>query len=342
MGIDEQMEQVTLDHGSGGLAARELVRRVFLARLDNPLLAPLEDSAVLPPIAGRPAFTTDSYVVDPLFFPGGDIGMLAVNGTLNDLAMRGARPLALSLGMILEEGLALHILERVADSIAAAAGAAGVPVVTGDTKVVPRGAADKMFINTSGVGVVAAGVEISPRRLRPGDAIILSAPMGDHGITVLAARNELGFSGAELKSDTAALHHVIGAVIDGFPGVVHTLRDPTRGGVATALCELAAAGEVELEIDEAAVPLRTPVRAAGELLGLDPFFLANEGSCIMMVDGAAAAAVLAELRRYPEGESAAVIGRVKAGAPGRVVLHTTVGGRRQLRPLTGDPLPRIC
>ncbi|MBN2232953.1 MAG: hydrogenase expression/formation protein HypE [Deltaproteobacteria bacterium] len=336
------MERVTLDHGSGGLAARELVRRLFVARLDNPLLAPLEDSAVLPPIGGRLAFTTDSYVVDPLFFPGGDIGLLAVNGTVNDLAMRGARPLALSLGMILEEGLEMEILARVADSIAAAAERAGVPVVTGDTKVVPRGAADKMFINTSGVGVIADGVEISPRRLQGGDAVILSASMGDHGITVLAARAELGFSGTELKSDTAALHRMTAAVIARFPGAVHALRDPTRGGVATALCELAAAGGLELEIDEIAIPLRPPVRAAGELLGIDPFFLANEGSCIMVVEAADAADVVAELRRHPEGGQAAVIGRVKSGEPGRVVLHTAVGGRRRLRPLTGDPLPRIC
>lgn len=282
---------VTLDHGSGGLAARELVQEVFLSRLNNPFLAPLEDSAVLPVVAGRLAFTTDSYVVDPLFFPGGDIGALAINGTVNDLAMRGAVPLGLSLGLIIEEGLPLEVLERVADSIALAANTAGVQVVTGDTKVVHRGAADKLFINTSGVGSIVAGIEVSPRQVQVGDGIILSGTMADHGITV---------------------------------------------------CEIAMASGTSMEIREEDIPLNRPVSVACELLGIDPFFLANEGKCLLFVDPAVEFEVIAKLRRHSEGERASLIGRVAGNEAGRIVLHTAVGGQRLMTPLTGDPLPRIC
>jgi len=332
---------ITLDHGSGGLAARELVQEVFLSRLNNPLLAPLEDSAVLPVAAGRLAFTTDSYVVDPLFFPGGDIGALAINGTVNDLAMRGATPLGLSLGLIIEEGLPLAVLERVADSLATAAKKAGVMVVTGDTKVVPRGAADKLFINTAGVGSIAAGIEISPLQVQVGDGIILSGTMADHGITVLAERENLGFSD-RLQSDTAALNRLVLSLLDCFPADIHALRDPTRGGVATTLCEIALAAGTSMEIKEEDIPLDRTVSTVCEILGIDPFFLANEGKCLLFVAPAVEAAVLAELYRHPEGERARLIGRVTGHDAGRVVLHTVVGGQRLMTPLTGDPLPRIC
>jgi hydrogenase expression/formation protein HypE len=332
---------VTLDHGSGGLAARKLVQEVFLSRLNNPLLAPLEDSAVLPFERGRLAFTTDSYVVDPLFFPGGDIGALAINGTVNDLAMQGAVPLGLSLGLIIEEGLPLELLERVADSISEAAKTAGVVVVTGDTKVVPRGAADKLFINTAGVGSIAAGIEVSPRRVQVGDGIILSGTMGDHGITIMAEREDLGFSD-RLQSDTAALNCLVTTLLDCFPDDIHALRDPTRGGVATALCEIAMAAGTSMDIKEENIPLDPTVSAVCEILGLDPFFLANEGKCLLFVSPKVEAAVLAELHRQPEGERARLIGRVTGADAGRVILHTAVGGQRLMTPLTGDPLPRIC
>ncbi len=332
---------ITLDHGSGGLAARELVDEIFLSRLTNPFLALLEDSAVLPFRGDRLAFTTDSYVVDPLFFPGGDIGALAINGTVNDLAMRGATPLGLSLGLIIEEGLPLEVLERVADSIAAAAKKAGVVVVTGDTKVVHRGAADKLFINTSGVGSIAAGIEISPLQVQVGDGIILSGSMADHGITVLAEREKLGF-GDQLQSDTAALNRLVFGLLDRFFADIHALRDPTRGGVATALCEIAAAAGVSMEIREEDISLERTVSVACEILGIDPFFLANEGKCLIFVAPAVETAVLAELHRQPEGGQASLIGRVTDGEAGRVVLHTAVGGQRLMTPLTGDPLPRIC
>lgn len=332
---------VTLDHGSGGLAARELVQEVFLSRLINPFLAPLEDSAVLPFGGGRLAFTTDSYVVDPLFFPGGDIGALAVNGTVNDLAMRGAVPLGLSLGLIIEEGLPLEVLERVAASIAGAAKTAGVMVVTGDTKVVPRGAADKLFINTAGVGSIAEGVEVSPLRVQVGDSIILSGTMADHGITVMAEREDLGFSD-RLQSDTAALNGLVATLLDRFPDDIHALRDPTRGGVATALYEIAMAAGTSMDIKEEDIPLERAVSTVCEILGLDPFFLANEGKCLLFVAPAVEAAVLDELRCRPAGKRARLIGRVTGADAGRVVLHTAVGGQRLMTPLTGNPLPRIC
>ncbi len=339
--MENKKDCVTLDHGSGGLAARELVQEVFLSRLNNSRLAPLEDSAVLPVANGRLAFTTDSYVVDPLFFPGGDIGALAVNGTVNDLAMRGAVPLALSLGLIIEEGLPLEVLERVVDSIAAAAETAGVDVVTGDTKVVHRGAADKLFINTSGIGSIVEGVEISPGQVRPGDGIILSGTMADHGITVLAEREDLGFGG-QLRSDTFALNHVVAALVEHFPGGIHALRDPTRGGVATTLCEIAVVSGSSMEIWEERVPLNRPVAVACEILGIDPFFLANEGKCLLFVDPAVEGEILKALHRHPGGKQASLIGRVTDGEAGRVVLHTAVAGQRLMTPLTGDPLPRIC
>jgi hydrogenase expression/formation protein HypE len=335
------VKRILLDHGSGGLASQELINGIFLPRFSNPVLAELEDSAVLATAAGRLAFTTDSYVVDPIFFPGGDIGTLAVNGTINDLAMRGADPLCLSVGLILEEGFPVEDLERVVGSMAEASKAAGVPVVAGDTKVVPRGKADKIFINTSGIGVVPTGVEISSSMARPGDLVLLSGTLADHGITVLTRRAGLALQG-DLRSDTMALHGLVKAIMGAAPGGVHTLRDPTRGGLATALSEIARKAGVEIEANESGVPVRPQVRAACEVLGLDPFYLANEGKCLAICAERDAGSVLEIMRSRPEGRDAAIIGRVGDGTSGRVVLKTAVGGARLMEPLSGEPLPRIC
>ncbi len=332
---------ILLDHGSGGVASSELIRDLFLARLDNPVLAALEDSAIVETEQGRLAFSTDSYVVDPLFFPGGDIGLLAVHGTINDLAMRGARPLCLSLAMILEEGLPIEELKRIVASIDAACRETGVPVVTGDTKVVQKGKGDKVFINTSGIGLVATGLDISSRRAMPGDAVILSGSMGDHGITILSQRAGIALQG-ELASDTMALHRLVQQILAAAPGAVHVLRDPTRGGVATSLNEIAASAGVAIELDEAKIPVKAPVAAACEILGLDPLYLANEGKCLALVDGSQETTVLAAMQAMAEGREARIIGRATDGPPGQVVLHTVAGGSRIVRSLSGEPLPRIC
>ena len=335
------MKTILLDHGSGGRASQELIGELFLRYLDSPILHRLEDSAVLEPQTGRLAFSTDSYVVDPIFFPGGNIGELAVNGTLNDLAMRGARPLCLSLGLILEEGLAVEDLEKIIVSIARASRQAGVPVVTGDTKVVPRGKADKIFINTSGIGVVESDCEITADRAMAGDKIILSGTLADHGITILTRRAGLEVAG-ELQSDTMALHSLVEQLTRKLPGAVHTLRDPTRGGLATSLSEIAAAAGLCMTLAESALPVRPAVAAACELMGLDPLYLANEGKCVALVDAGRADEVLALMRSTEEGREAAIIGEVTADYPGRVVLKTAIGGERLVEPLSGEPLPRIC
>ena len=334
-------DSILLDHGSGGLASQELIRQLFLAHLDHPALAALEDSAVLDNDGGRLAFTTDSYVVDPIFFPGGDIGMLAVNGTINDLAMRGARPRYLSLGLILEEGFALSDLERIISSIARSSRGAAVPVVTGDTKVVPRGKGDKIYINTSGIGTLADGINISCEGAKTGDLVILSGTMGDHGITVLVNRSAISLE-SHLTSDTMPLHRLVEKLVTELPDVVHSLRDPTRGGVATAVSEIAQASEVGIILEETAIPVRPEVRAACEMLGIDPLYLANEGKCLALVDPRYGKEVLAMMRSRPEGSDSAVIGQVTEGPAGRVELKTTVGGSRLVTPLTGEPLPRIC
>jgi hydrogenase expression/formation protein HypE len=333
---------ILLDHGSGGLASQELISTLFLKHLGNKVLAALEDSAVMDNQAGRLAFTTDSYVVDPIFFPGGDIGALAVHGTINDLAMRGARPLCLSLGLILEEGLPLADLERIIISIGKASQDSGVPIVTGDTKVVPRTKADKIFINTSGIGIVADGVEISATRAQAGDKIILSGSMGDHGITIMTRRAGITLTG-NLQSDTMALHTLVQELLSGLPtGSIHTLRDPTRGGVATSLCEIAGSSGLMIEIEEQRILVRPEVRAACEILGLDPLYLANEGKCLAVVAPEIAEQALAIMRACPEGREAAIIGAVTPGIRGRVALKTTIGGTRVITPLHGAPLPRIC
>lgn len=332
---------ILLAHGSGGLLTHELIREVFLRRFANPMLAALDDAAALPALPpGRLALTTDSYVVQPLFFPGGDIGKLAVCGTVNDLAVTGATPLYLTCGFILEEGLPLETLERVVDSMAAMAREAGVQIVTGDTKVVERGAADGLFINTAGVGVIPPGMELGPAWLRPGDVLLVNGPVGDHGTAVMLAREGLNFR-TDLQSDCAPLNDLIAALLEVTPGAVRCMRDATRGGLATVLCEWAESG-VGIEIEETAVPVRDPVRAVSEFLGLDPLYSANEGTLTLAVAPEAAEIALAALRAHPLGREAAIIGRVTAEHAGRVVLRTPYGARRILHILTGAQLPRIC
>jgi len=332
---------ILLDHGSGGLASQQLIGELFLKYLDSPVLRNLEDSAVLENRSGRLAFTTDSYVVDPIFFPGGDIGKLAVHGTINDLAMRGAVPYCLSLGLILEEGLSLEVLERIIVSISEACKEAGIAVVTGDTKVVPKGKGDKIFINTSGIGFVADGLEISSKNAKVGDAVILSGTMGDHGITIMTRRAGISVQG-DLRSDTMPLHRLVETLLREMPGAVHALRDPTRGGVASTLNEIAENSGLGIELSDEAMPVRPEVRAACELLGLEPLYLANEGKCLAIVDGGRADQALALMRTTPEGKEAAIIGRLVAEKPGRVIINTPVGGARVITPLHGVPLPRIC
>jgi len=342
-------DRILLAHGSGGQLSHELVEHLFLRYFDNPILAHLDDAAVIGEtrffgknlVSGKLAFTTDSYVVSPIFFPGGDIGKLAVCGTVNDLAMSGATPLYLSAGFILEEGLELADLERVVASMAATAQAAGVQIVTGDTKVVDHGKADRLFINTAGVGVVPAGVEISGDRARPGDIVILSGTVGDHGMTIMSQREGLRFD-SPLASDCAPLHGLVAAMLEMAPQAIRCLRDPTRGGLATALNEVAGKSGVGIEIEERAIPVRDAVRAACELLGLDPLYVANEGKLVAFVAPEAAGAVLAAMRAHEHGREAAIIGQVTAEHAGRVVLRTALGARRILDMLVGEQLPRIC
>ncbi len=334
-------DKILLAHGSGGQLSHELVERLFLKHLSHPALAQLDDSAVLDAAGARLAFTTDSYVVSPIFFPGGDIGKLAVCGTVNDLAMSGATPLYLSAGFILEEGLPLSDLERIVASMAATAQAAGVPIVAGDTKVVNHGKADKLFINTAGVGLIPPGVEIGSRLARPGDVILLSGTIGDHGMTIMSQREGLRFD-SPLTSDCAPLNGLVTAMLERAQGMIHCLRDPTRGGLATTLNEIARQSNVGIEIDERAVPVRGQVRAACEMLGLDPLYVANEGKLVAFVAPPCAELVLAAMRAHEYGREAAIIGQVTGEHAGRVVLRTALGARRILNMLTGEQLPRIC
>ena len=333
-------ERITLAHGSGGKATQTLVEAIFLESFRNPLLEPLEDAASFTIDGARLALTTDSYVVSPLFFPGGNIGDLAVNGTVNDLAVAGARPLYLTAGFILEEGFPVADLIRIVESMKAAAAAAGVSIVTGDTKVVQRGKADGCYVNTAGVGVVEHPTPLGVAHVRPGDAVLVSGPVGDHGITIMLARGELDIE-ADLLSDTAPVHGLVADLLASTPGV-RAMRDATRGGVATILNEVAKAAEVAVVVDEAAVPVGTEVRGASELLGIDPLYVASEGRIVVFVDGASADTALAAMRRHPLGTKAAVIGRVKEDPPGLVLLNTVFGGTRICDLLVGDPLPRIC
>jgi hydrogenase expression/formation protein HypE len=332
-------DKVLMTHGSGGKLSHELVNRCFASRLKNEWLSRMDDAAVLN-ISGRLAFTTDSYVVTPLFFPGGDIGKLAVCGTVNDLSVSGAIPQYLSLAFIIEEGFAIADLERIVDSIQKTAAEAGVCIVTGDTKVVQKGKADGLFVNTAGIGKIPGGVNVSGSNVKPGDAIILSGTVGDHGMTIMAQREGLRFSG-DLASDCAPLNGLIGEMLKVCPDI-RCMRDPTRGGVATTLNEIAAQSGVGMMIEDKAIPVKPPVRAMCELLGLDPLYIANEGKVLAFVPGEKAGAVLALMKEHPLGRDAAVIGHANSDHPGRVTLRTILGTSRILTMLSGDILPRIC
>ena len=331
--------RILLAHGSGGRLAHELIEKVLLKPLSNPLLDRLDDSAVVP-FSGRLAFTTDSYVVNPIFFPGGDIGRLAVCGTVNDLSMVGATPLFLSLAFIIEEGLLVDELERVLVSVQAAASEAQIQIITGDTKVVNRGSADRLFVNTAGVGRVPEGIDISGSNAKPGDKVILSGTIGDHGIAVLSQREGIGFS-TRLESDCAPLNALVSEMMAASRRI-HTMRDPTRGGLATTLNELAAQSKVGIRIEEEKVPVRDEVRGACEMLGIDPLYVANEGKLVALVHPEDAEAVLEKMQRHHYGKKAAIIGEVRSEHPGRVVMKTALGASRIVDMLVGDPLPRIC
>ncbi len=365
---------VTLAHGGGGRLTQMLIERMFVPAFGGAGQAGLHDGAVvdLTPLAPFPAtagegemlsaqsspspeattsraggrgvrlaFTTDSFVVSPRFFPGGDIGSLAVHGTVNDLAMCGAQPAALSVGFILEEGLPMDELWRIVTSLAAAAQAVGVPVATGDTKVVDRGKGDGIYINTTGIGLIPAGVHISPLRAQPGDVVLVSGRIADHGMAIMSVREGLAFE-TELVSDSAPLHGLVAEVLRAGGDSVHVLRDPTRGGVASALNEIAQAAQVGFRLVEAAIPVGDAVRGACEILGLDPLYVANEGKCVAIVAREAADAVLAALRGHPLGREAAVIGEVVAEHPRKVVMRSRIGGQRIVDMLSGEQLPRIC
>jgi hydrogenase expression/formation protein HypE len=347
--------RILLAHGSGGQLSHELVRRLFLKYFDNPILARLDDAAVVGgssfrlevpgsfnPETSNPklAFTTDSYVVNPIFFPGGDIGKLAVCGTVNDLAMSGARPLYLSAAFIIEEGLSLDDLKRIVVSMRQTADEAGVDIITGDTKVVSKGSADGLFINTTGVGIVPERIEISGSNARPGDKVIVSGTIGDHGVAIMSQREGLEFS-APLRSDCAPLNRLVAAMLEASKQI-HCLRDPTRGGLATTLSEFAAQSDVGILIHEDRIPIRDAVRGACEMLGLEPLHVANEGKLVAVVDEADAEKVLACMRGHLYGTEAAIIGEVRAEHPGRVVMRTPLGTSRLVDMLVGDLLPRIC
>jgi hydrogenase expression/formation protein HypE len=333
-------ERIVLGHGSGGKLSADLIQKVFLPAFSNPYLARLDDQAVLEMGRSRWAFTTDSFVVTPLFFPGGDIGRLAVNGTVNDLAMSGAVPRFMAAALILEEGLALEDLKRVVDSMQAAAEEAEVLLVTGDTKVVNRGKGDQMFITTTGLGVIERPIVISSDRARPGDLIILSGPIGDHGMAVMSCRENLEFEGS-IESDTASLHELVQAML-GASDQIHCLRDPTRGGLATSLNEIASRSAIGMELEEGAIPVREPVKGACEILGLDPLYVANEGKLVAIVAEPDAQQVLKAMRNHPLGGEARIIGRVVPQHPSMVLMKTSVGGTRIVDVMFGEQLPRIC
>lgn len=333
-------DKILLDHGSGGKMAHRMIKDLLLPRFDNPILARLDDSAVFSAERGRWAFSTDSYTVDPIFFPGGDIGDLAVNGTVNDVAMSGATPLYLSLALIIEEGWPVVDFEKILHSIGTAAKKAEVSIVTGDTKVVPKGAADKIFINTAGIGRVPEGIDISGYNARPGDVVLLSGTIADHGITVLTQREGLSFA-SDMASDSAALNHLIARMLAVCPDI-HVLRDPTRGGLGTTLNEIADQSQVGVKIYEDKIPVKPSVAGVCELLGFDPLYLANEGKLVAFVPGEHARSVLDVMKRDALGREACIIGEAVAENPGKVFMQTRIGGVRIVDMLTGEQLPRIC
>jgi len=338
---DFKDRHITMSHGSGGKASRQLVEGMIIPALDNPALALLGDAALLDVEGSTIALTTDSFVVSPLRFPGGSIGELAVNGTVNDLACLGARPLALSAGLILEEGLSSDVLEAEVQAMAAAARAVGVPVVTGDTKVVERGKCDGLYINTTGIGLVAEGRMLGPGYVRPGDTVLVSGTIGDHGMAIMLARGELDIS-ADLDSDTMPLWDVAQALMTAVGDDLHCMRDATRGGVATVLNEIAMTSQLGVIVREDQLPLRDAVVGASEILGIDPLYVANEGKLVAFVAPDRAEEALAAVRATPQGADAAIIGEVAVEPEGRVLGRTTFGGHRIIDMLVGDPLPRIC
>jgi len=331
---------VVMGHGGGGKLSAELVEHLFMPAFSNPTLESLGDGAALNINGQRLAFSTDSFVVRPLFFPGGSIGDLAINGTVNDIAMSGAKPLYLSVGFIIEEGLPLDTLGTIAQHMAQAAEKAGVMLVTGDTKVVERGHGDGVYINTSGIGVIPDGVNIAPQQAKPGDVVIVSGSIGDHGMAILSVREGLEFETA-IESDSAALNGLIAAMLDFVPEI-HVLRDPTRGGVASALNEIAQASKTGIVIEERAIPVKTAVRSACEMLGMDPMYVANEGKLVAIVPGNDADRVLSVMHGHPLGKDAAVIGKVVESHPGMLVAKTALGATRVVDMQVGEQLPRIC
>lgn len=341
----ELRRTITLAHGSGGSAMRDLIDEIFVGNFDNPTLSQLEDRARLDlasliQLGDRLAFTTDSYVVDPLFFPGGDIGTLAVNGTVNDLAVSGAKPLYLSCSVILEEGLEVATLQRVVRSMKAAATAVGVQIVTGDTKVVPRGSADKLFINTTGIGVIPKGVSSAAKQIQPGDVVLINGFLGDRGAAILIARGELSLE-TDIASDCQPLNGLVDAIVSTCPEV-RAMRDATRGGLATVLNEFAQSANVGIRLHELAIPVKPEVAGMCELLGFDPLYLANEGKLVVVVPSDAADAVLATMRSHPTGKNSCIVGEVISQPPGLVLLKTQFGTERIVDMLVGEQLPRIC
>jgi hydrogenase expression/formation protein HypE len=341
-----QVPKVTLAHGGGGKAMRDLIDDVFIAPFENNTLAPLEDQArvdlgVLTALGDRLAFTTDAFVVDPLFFPGGDIGKLAVYGTVNDLAVGGAVPLFLSCAVIIEEGVPVELLRRISASMAEAADISGVQIITGDTKVVEKGACDKLFITTTGIGAIREGLDLGAHKARAGDAVLVNGVLGDHGAAILGARGDMVLDSA-IESDCAPLHHLVQDILAAAPGT-RLMRDATRGGVATVLNEITSSSGVSIEIDETATPIRDEVKGFCEILGLDPLYLANEGKLVAVIPPDEAGAALAAMRANPLGTGACVIGYAGNGETGRrVTMRTSFGGRRIVDMLVGEQLPRIC
>jgi hydrogenase expression/formation protein HypE len=333
-------DRILLEHGGGGLLSHELITDVFLPLLKNPCLERLEDSAVLQVGNQLLCFTTDSYVIDPIFFPGGDIGSLAVHGTVNDLSVCGGKPLAMSAGFILEEGFPLEDLRRITRSMAEAAKKAGVPIVTGDTKVVARGAADGLFINTSGIGLIEYPTPLSVKSIEPGDAVIVSGTIGDHGAAVLSKRKDLGVT-SEIRSDSAPLNGLIGAILEASSNI-HCMRDPTRGGLGAILAEIGGQSGCIIELREKDVPVREEVRGICEILGFDPLFLANEGKVVLFCAPEDAGRVLAVMKAHEYGREAAVIGAVGDRGRGRLILRTAIGGSREVDLPVGELVPRIC
>ncbi len=343
--MSERVELITLAHGSGGKAMRDLIEDVFVSVFDAPELDLLEDQAkidmgVLQSMGDQLALTTDSYVVDPLFFPGGDIGKLAVTGTVNDLAVGGALPLYLTCGVILEEGMSVNDLRRITQSMKQTADEAGVKIITGDTKVVPRGTADKMFINTAGVGVVPEGIDLGPHRIGVGDVVVINGFVGDHGAAIVDARGEMSLQNT-IETDCQPLNSLIQAMLKACPDI-HCMRDATRGGIATVMCEFAEDSNTCIRLNEGAIPLRGEVRGMCELLGLDPLYLANEGKVVAIVPAEHVDQVLDAMKSHPAGEHAVVIGKVTESPRSSVILSTTFGGERMVDMLVGEQLPRIC